>query len=332
MFRRRGTATFALLVLVAEVVGRSLTTRVDRAFHVAPLAPTGANYYPFLLVGLKVVGALALRRAARAARPRPGRGRARASGCSPRSGTARGTRRGSGRASRRGSGSRRSPRPRSVPRPPDAEERRRRPLAVLAPWLHTYALPVFAVVSRRSSRSLWRVRPLAARRRGLRRRTFARVRRLLRRRSRFRVAAHAPRPTPRRAAASASPSSRGRLHCPPDPRRSLRPPRATVSFPTFAEEKCKHTSRSTLDLGRPARVAARAQVVSFIGPLTVARRRDLGDRPALPADAAAPAPPGLLVARWSSRRCSSSLAGIVFALVVARPLLADLEAHDAAAR
>jgi hypothetical protein len=60
MRRRRGTATFALLVLVAEVVGRSATARVDRALHVRPLAPTGADYYPFLLVGLKVVVALAL--------------------------------------------------------------------------------------------------------------------------------------------------------------------------------------------------------------------------------------------------------------------------------
>jgi hypothetical protein len=60
MLRRRGTATFALLVLVAEVVGRSATTRLDRALHVRPLAPKSADYYPFLLVGLKVVVALAL--------------------------------------------------------------------------------------------------------------------------------------------------------------------------------------------------------------------------------------------------------------------------------
>src|SRR5438094_3966164 len=67
---RRGLVTFALLVVVAEVAGRSLTARVDRVFHVAPLAPTGASYYPFLLVALKIVVALAcaalLARAARA--------------------------------------------------------------------------------------------------------------------------------------------------------------------------------------------------------------------------------------------------------------------------
>lgn len=58
--RRRGIATFALLVLVGEVLGQSATSRVDRALHVAPLAPSGASYYPFLLVGAKVAAALIL--------------------------------------------------------------------------------------------------------------------------------------------------------------------------------------------------------------------------------------------------------------------------------
>ena len=60
LLRRRGLATFALLVAVAEVTGRSLTARIDRALHVAPLANSHAAYYPFLLVALKVVTALAL--------------------------------------------------------------------------------------------------------------------------------------------------------------------------------------------------------------------------------------------------------------------------------
>jgi hypothetical protein len=60
LLRRRGLATFALLVVVAEVTGRSLTARVDRALHVAPLANSGADYYPFLLVAVKTVTALAL--------------------------------------------------------------------------------------------------------------------------------------------------------------------------------------------------------------------------------------------------------------------------------
>jgi hypothetical protein len=60
LLRRRGAVTFALLVLVAEVAGLSVTTRLDRALHVAPLAPTDASYYPFLLVATKILAALAL--------------------------------------------------------------------------------------------------------------------------------------------------------------------------------------------------------------------------------------------------------------------------------
>ena len=80
--RLRGAATFVVLVAVAEVCGRSLTRRVDRVFHVAPLARTNTSYYPFLLVGVKIVAALALAallaRAARAwaaARPVTGSSR-----------------------------------------------------------------------------------------------------------------------------------------------------------------------------------------------------------------------------------------------------------------
>jgi len=51
---------FALLVVLAEVAGRSATARIDRALHVAPLAPPGADYYPFLLVAVKIVAALGL--------------------------------------------------------------------------------------------------------------------------------------------------------------------------------------------------------------------------------------------------------------------------------
>ena len=50
---------FLLLVAIAEVVGRALTTHVDRWLHVTPLAPSDASYYPFLLVGVKVAAALA---------------------------------------------------------------------------------------------------------------------------------------------------------------------------------------------------------------------------------------------------------------------------------
>src|SRR5437764_9256078 len=60
LVRKRGLVTFAILVLVAEVVGRGLTTHVDRLFHVEPIAPRDASYYPLLLVGVKIGGALAL--------------------------------------------------------------------------------------------------------------------------------------------------------------------------------------------------------------------------------------------------------------------------------
>lgn len=58
--RRRGVATFAVLIVVAEVTGRALTTHVDRALNVEPLASPDASYYPFLLAGVKIVGALTL--------------------------------------------------------------------------------------------------------------------------------------------------------------------------------------------------------------------------------------------------------------------------------
>lgn len=60
LLRRRGLATFVLLVVVTEVTGRSLTARLDRALHVAPLANSDAAYYPFLLMAVKVVAALML--------------------------------------------------------------------------------------------------------------------------------------------------------------------------------------------------------------------------------------------------------------------------------
>ncbi len=53
-------AGFALLALVAELAGRELTDVIDRALHVSPLATPSTPYYPFLLVGVKVLGALAL--------------------------------------------------------------------------------------------------------------------------------------------------------------------------------------------------------------------------------------------------------------------------------
>jgi hypothetical protein len=60
LLRKRGLATFVLLVVVAEVLGRSLTARVDGRLHVEPLANSSASYYPLLLVAVKIAAALGL--------------------------------------------------------------------------------------------------------------------------------------------------------------------------------------------------------------------------------------------------------------------------------
>ncbi len=60
---RRGAialAGFALLGLVAELCGRNLTQRLDAAVHVGPLTTPTTSYYPFLLAGLRIVAALTL--------------------------------------------------------------------------------------------------------------------------------------------------------------------------------------------------------------------------------------------------------------------------------
>jgi hypothetical protein len=62
---------FALLALVAELVGRGLTYRIDIGRHVQSPGYAGADYYPFLLAGVKVGIALLLARLAwRVARAR----------------------------------------------------------------------------------------------------------------------------------------------------------------------------------------------------------------------------------------------------------------------
>jgi hypothetical protein len=148
--RRRATvlAGFALLALVAELAGRELTDVIDRALHVAPLATPSTPYYPFLLVGVKVLGACGL--AALAWRIIRALSAAVA---------------GERLLAALGHGHVRSvPRPRLSVSPrlwlasftatslwylvhsdAGAVSAGRWPL--LAPWLHTYALPVFAVLS-----------------------------------------------------------------------------------------------------------------------------------------------------------------------------------------
>jgi hypothetical protein len=138
--------TFAVMVAVAEVTGQSLTRHVDRALHVAPLARTSASYYPFLLVGVKVAGALTL--AALLARAL----RAWAAADAGR------------RVLHTAGQETKSPRLRPGLSPKvwvasfaltsfvylvhaDADSMFDGRWPLLAPWLHTYALPVFAVVS-----------------------------------------------------------------------------------------------------------------------------------------------------------------------------------------
>jgi hypothetical protein len=58
LVRKRGLVTFCVLVVIAEVVGRSLIGHVDRMLHVEPLARPDASYYPVLLVAVKTGGAL----------------------------------------------------------------------------------------------------------------------------------------------------------------------------------------------------------------------------------------------------------------------------------
>ena len=138
---------FALLALVAELVGRSLTHRLDVGRHVATPGYAGTDYYPFLLAAVKVGIALLLARLAwRFARAHAAARTAR------RLLAAVGTR------------PARVPRVRVVLSPrlwlaaflvtalfylvqTDAERLSTGRWPLLAPWLHTSALPVFAVLA-----------------------------------------------------------------------------------------------------------------------------------------------------------------------------------------
>ncbi|HEX6490743.1 MAG TPA: hypothetical protein VF002_05160 [Gaiellaceae bacterium] len=139
---------FALLALVAELVGRSLTHRLDVGRHVATPSYAGADYYPILLAAVKGGIALLLARLcwrfARAhAAARAGRRLLAGLGAGP---------------------GRRAPRMRVSLSPrlwlaaflvtalfylvqTDAERLSSGRWPLLAPWLHTSALPVFAVLA-----------------------------------------------------------------------------------------------------------------------------------------------------------------------------------------
>jgi hypothetical protein len=143
--RALAASAFGLLALVAELVGRSLTHRLDVGRHVQSPSYSGADYYPFLLAFVKIGIALLLARLAwRFVRARS-----------------------SARAARRLLGAvrhARVPRPRLELSPrlwaltfattsflylaqADLEGIASGRWPLLAPWLHTSALPVFAVLA-----------------------------------------------------------------------------------------------------------------------------------------------------------------------------------------
>jgi hypothetical protein len=138
---------FALLALIAELAGRSLTHRLDVGRHVATPSYAGADYYPFLLAAVKLGVALLFARLAwRFVRAHA---------------AARAGRRVLARV-----GSRPAPAPRVrldlSPRlwltaflatslfylvQQDAEQAAVGRWPLLSPWLHSSALPVFAVLA-----------------------------------------------------------------------------------------------------------------------------------------------------------------------------------------
>jgi hypothetical protein len=138
---------FALLALVAELAGRSLTHRIDVGRHVEQPGYAGAGYYPFLLLGVKIAVALMLARVAwRFAKARA---------------TARAARRLAGAL---GAPSRSAPRVRIEVSPrlwlvsflltasfylvhSSADQIAQGRVQVFYPWLHSSALPVFAVLA-----------------------------------------------------------------------------------------------------------------------------------------------------------------------------------------
>jgi hypothetical protein len=138
---------FGLLALVAELAGRSLTHRIDVGRHVAPPRYATADYYPFLLLGVKIAVALMLALLAwRFAKARA---------------TARAARH---LAAALGAPARSAPRVRIEVSPrlwlvsfvvtsgfylvhADADQLAAGRVQVFTPWLHSSALPIFAVLS-----------------------------------------------------------------------------------------------------------------------------------------------------------------------------------------
>lgn len=139
---------FGLLALVVELAGRSLTHRIDIGRHIVAPGNTQADYYPFLLVAVKggialLVGRLAWRLVRARSSERAGRRLLHALGSRPSKGVPR-------------------VRVRLSPRLAlsffaltslfclvqlDAEGMSAGRWPLLGPWLHSSALPIFAVLS-----------------------------------------------------------------------------------------------------------------------------------------------------------------------------------------
>lgn len=176
---------------MAEVAGRSLTARVDARLHVQPLANSATSYYPFLLVGLKIVCAFAL--AALLARASRARAAAKA-----------------GERLLAAVGHHERAKPRLRPQLSfrvwlaafaassllylvhfDIESSAGGRWPSLDPWLHTYSLPVFALIAVAVA-CAWRFASWLHEVEDYVERTFARVRRILS--DALRVTPAAPRP------------------------------------------------------------------------------------------------------------------------------------------
>ena len=288
---------FGLLALTAELVGRSLTHRLDFGRHVAtPELRAAPTYYPFLLARVKVGVALLLARSrgASSARSAAARAAKRLLGASAR-GPVRACR-GCGCRSRRGSGCSRS-RLTSLLYlvQTDAERVAVGRWPLLAPWLHTSALPVFAVLAVVVALCWGAVARWLADYERYAEAAVARASRL----ALARRAARAGRPGRRRAGRSAPPL-RARLRvAPASPPRVTRGEALAGSRVVRGFEPWEERWNRTLQATRPSGVARRSRRVRrswLLGPLTVVGRRRLGDPPAVPDHAAAPARAGLLVA------------------------------------
>ena len=300
--RLAGFGAFALLALVAEISGRSLTVRLDLGRHVATPSYTRRELLP--VPARRREG----RRRADARRARPGASSRRA----PRPARARRL-----LARRRRARRAHAARPRSTLSlrswalayaltagiylvQTDSERFAAGQWPLVSPWLHTSALSVFAVLSVLVALRLRRGLALARRLRALRR---AGGRGGTLSPAPARAARHAARAQRRsilRGASSGSPSSPARL---PPRRKPGRPP-GLVRRPREEEmnEQYRNTTRRRARGRRGYELAHRGSCRSRSAHR--ARGRRVGDRPAVPRHAAAPARRDLLVARSSSRRCS----------------------------